>query len=223
MTQGPALEKTTGRSFQNTGTWLRSCKHNVSLHIQAAAGWTLWDVMFLILYLVCSTLLLLTSLCEDTLHFIMILPLPSCQVPQFWIVSKFAREEGKPRNRIQQLFEWHVASKTQVVWRHLCEQGVLHSGIACIQTVLLIPVSEWVLSDLSFFFFPPLPCSEFLSQIFVKAVNNRASGEGKRIMKWSHYPVTLTLGLAATQVVKSDWQTRTTSQSLSQTTTGHVD
>lgn len=171
MIQGPALEKTTSRSFQNTGTWLHSCKHNVSLHIQAAAGWTLWDVTFLILYLVCSTLLLLTSLCEDTLHFIMILPPPSCQVPQFWIVSKFAREEGKTRNCMQQLFEWHVASKTQVVWRHLCEQGVLHSGIACIQTVLLIPVSEWVLSDLSCFFFPPhflgqSFCSTFLSRLW---------------------------------------------------------
>lgn len=175
--------------------------------------------MFLILYLVCSTLLLPTCLCEDTLHFITILPPPSCWVLPFRIVSKFASVRGekrKLRKCRQQLYEWHAVSETQLVWRHLREQEFC---ILCLHASCLF---QWPDESCQIppVFFPTFWFRDFAPNFCCLRATRLGGGEDE---EWNYYPVTLTLELAATKmvIIRLFTETRPTSQSFSQTT-GHV-
>lgn len=174
---------------------MQACK------IQAAAGWTLWDVMFLILYLVFSTLLLLTSLWGRCISLWFYL-LPYAKCCNFELFLNLQVQEEKKENQenacshylsntLQVKSNWFgdIFVNGSTFFMHPYSSAYCNAWMGLVRPLLFI---------FSHFLFPPKSfCPTFLLSLW-----NWASVEGKWIIERPYYPVTLTLKLAATKTVK---------------------
>lgn len=143
---------------------MQACK------IQAAAGWTLWDVMFLILYLVFSTLLLLTSLWGRCISLWFYL-LPYAKCCNFELFLNLQVQEEKKENQenacshylsntLQVKSNWFgdIFVSGSTFFMHPYSSAYCNAWMGLVRPLLFI---------FSHFFFPS---QEFLSHIFVKSV-----------------------------------------------------